>query len=59
MQAVDKRSWDSSVKALTQFPTVLNNRQRTSRGPLVGEAITTRPSNGGLTLRPSEGCGQA
>jgi hypothetical protein len=25
MQAVDKQSWDSSVKALTQFPTVLNN----------------------------------
>jgi hypothetical protein len=25
MQAVDKQSWDSSVKALTQFPTVLDN----------------------------------
>ena len=25
MQAVDKQSWDPSVKALTQFPTVLNN----------------------------------
>jgi len=24
-QAVDKQSWDPSVKALTQFPTVLNN----------------------------------
>jgi len=25
MQEVDKQSWDPSVKALTQFPTVLNN----------------------------------
>jgi len=25
MQAVDKQSWDPSVKALTQFPSVLNN----------------------------------
>ena len=25
MQAVDKQSWDPSVKALTQFPTVLDN----------------------------------
>ena len=25
MQAVDKESWDPSVKAMTQFPTVLNN----------------------------------
>lgn len=25
MQAVDKQSWDASVKALTQFPTVLDN----------------------------------
>ena len=25
MQAVDKQSWDASVKALTEFPTVLNN----------------------------------
>ena len=25
MQAVDKESWDPSVKALTQFPPVLNN----------------------------------
>jgi len=25
MQAVNKQSWDSSVKALTQFPSVLNN----------------------------------
>ena len=25
MQAVDKQSWDASVKALTQFPSVLNN----------------------------------
>jgi Protein of unknown function (DUF3300) len=25
MQAVDKQSWDPSVKALTQFPTVMNN----------------------------------
>ena len=25
MQAVNKQSWDSSVKALTQFPSVLDN----------------------------------
>src|SRR5271169_768421 len=25
MKAVDKQSWDPSVKALTQFPTVLDN----------------------------------
>jgi hypothetical protein len=25
MQAVDKQSWDPSVKALTQFPLVLDN----------------------------------
>src|SRR5208282_4105051 len=25
MQAVDKQSWDASVKALTQFPSVLGN----------------------------------
>ena len=25
MQAVDKQTWDPSVKALTQFPTVLDN----------------------------------
>jgi hypothetical protein len=25
MQAVDKQSWDASVKALTEFPSVLDN----------------------------------
>jgi Protein of unknown function (DUF3300) len=28
MQAVDKQSWDPSVKALTQFPTVLDNMSK-------------------------------
>jgi len=39
MQAVDKQSWDPSVKALTQFPTVLNNMaQSLSWTSQLGEA---------------------
>ena len=30
MQAVDKQTWDASVKALTQFPSVLGNMQPTN-----------------------------
>ena len=32
-QAVNKQSWDPSVKALTQFPSVLDKWQKISRGP--------------------------
>src|ERR1700749_3832862 len=39
MQAVDKESWDPSVKALTQFPPVLNNlAQNLSWTSQLGEA---------------------
>jgi hypothetical protein len=39
MQAVDKQSWDPSVKALTQFPSVLNNMaQNLSWTSSLGEA---------------------
>ena len=32
MQAVNTQSWDRSLKALTQFPSVLNTWHRTSHG---------------------------
>src|SRR5271166_5607746 len=39
MQAVNKQSWDPSVKALTQFPSVLNNMaQNLSWTSQLGEA---------------------
>jgi hypothetical protein len=39
MQAVDKQTWDPSVKALTQFPSVLNNMaQNLSWTSSLGEA---------------------
>lgn len=39
MQAVDKETWDNSVKALTQFPSVLNNMaQNLSWTSSLGEA---------------------
>jgi len=39
MEAVDKQSWDPSVKALTQFPSVLNNiAQNLSWTSQLGEA---------------------
>src|SRR6516165_3069883 len=39
MQAAEKQSWDPSVKALTQFPTVLNNMaQNLSWASQLGEA---------------------
>ncbi|MGA7318715.1 MAG: DUF3300 domain-containing protein, partial [Silvibacterium sp.] len=45
MQAVDKQSWDPSVKALTQFPTVLNNMaQNLSWTSQLGEAYHNQQS---------------
>ena len=46
MQAVDKQSWDPSVKALTQFPTVLNNMaQNLSWTSQLGEAYHNQHSD--------------
>ena len=46
MQAVDKQSWDPSVKALTQFPTVLNNMaQNLSWTSQLGEAYHNQQSD--------------
>jgi hypothetical protein len=45
MQAVNKQSWDPSVKALTQFPTVLNNMaQNLSWTSQLGEAYHNQSS---------------
>src|SRR5271155_4918655 len=45
MQAVDKQSWDPSVKALTQFPTVLNNMaQNISWTSQLGDAYHNQQS---------------
>ncbi|HYK36591.1 DUF3300 domain-containing protein [Alloacidobacterium sp.] len=45
MQAVDKQSWDPSVKALTQFPTVLNNlSQNLSWTSQLGDAYHNQQS---------------
>ena len=45
MQAVDKQSWAPSVKALTQFPTVLNNMaQNLSWTSQLGEAYHNQAS---------------
>lgn len=42
-QAVDKQTWDPSVKALTQFPSVLDRWLKASPGPrLSARRITTR-----------------
>lgn len=44
-QAVDKQSWDPSVKALTQFPTVLDNMVKNlSWTSSLGEAYHTQPA---------------
>jgi hypothetical protein len=46
MQAVDKQTWDPSVKALTQFPTVLNNlAQNLSWTSQLGEAYHNQQSD--------------
>jgi hypothetical protein len=45
MQAVNKQSWDPSVKALTQFPTVLNNMaQNLSWTSQLGDAYHNQQS---------------
>jgi hypothetical protein len=44
MQAVDKQSWDTSVKALTQFPSVLHNlAQNLTWLSTLGEAYHHQP----------------
>jgi len=46
MQAVDAQPWDPSVKALTQFPSVLDNlANNLSWTSAVGEAYHTQPSD--------------
>lgn len=45
MQAVDKQSWDPSIKALTQFPSVLNDlAQNLTWTSQLGEAYHTQGS---------------
>jgi hypothetical protein len=45
MQSVDKQSWDSSVKALTQFPSVLNDMAKNlTWTSTLGEAYHNQPS---------------
>jgi hypothetical protein len=45
MQAVDKQSWDSSVKALTEFPSVLDNMAKNlTWTSSLGEAYHNQPS---------------
>src|SRR6476660_5659443 len=45
MQAVNKQSWDSSVKALTEFPSVLNNLAKNlTWTSSLGEAYHNQPS---------------
>ena len=46
MQAVDKQPWDPSVKALTQFPSVLANMTKNvSWTSALGEAYHTQPAD--------------
>ena len=46
MQAVDKQPWDPSVKALTQFPSVLANMAKNvSWTSALGEAYHTQPAD--------------
>ena len=46
MQAVDKQQWDPSVKALTQFPSVLDNLAKNlSWTSALGEAYTTQATD--------------
>ena len=45
-QAVDRQSWDPSVKALTQFPLVLQNMdQNLSWTSALGSAYENEPQN--------------
>src|SRR6266403_575537 len=46
LQAVDKQSWDPSVKALTEFPSVLDNLAKNlSWTSSLGEAYHTHPAD--------------
>jgi Protein of unknown function (DUF3300) len=46
MQAVDQMPWDPSIKALTQFPSVLGNmNQNISWTSALGEAYHTQPAD--------------
>ena len=46
MKAVDTQSWDPSVKALTQFPTVLDNMTKNlSWTSALGEAYHTQAAD--------------
>ncbi|HEX7158552.1 MAG TPA: DUF3300 domain-containing protein [Edaphobacter sp.] len=46
MQAVDRQPWDPSVKALTQFPSVLDNMTKNlSWTSSLGEAYHTQPND--------------
>lgn len=46
MQAVDQQQWDPSVKALTQFPSVLDNLARNlSWTSALGESYHTQPND--------------
>jgi hypothetical protein len=46
MQAVDKQPWDPSVKAITQFPSALDNMaQSLSWTSALGEAYHTQPAD--------------
>jgi hypothetical protein len=46
MQAVDKQAWDPSVKALTQFPSVLENMAKNlSWTSALGETYHTQPAD--------------
>jgi len=46
MEAVDKQQWDPSVKALTQFPSVLDNMAKNlSWTSSLGEAYHTQPAD--------------
>ena len=64
MQAVNKQSWDSSVKALTQFPGVLDNLAKNlTWTSSLGEAYHNQASEVMAAVQtPSgegEGCGQS
>ena len=52
MQAVDKQPWDPSVKALTQFPSVLDNMTKNlSWTSALGEAYHTQPNDVMLAIQ--------
>jgi len=57
--AVDKQTWDPSVKALTEFPSVLNNMaQNLSWTSQLGEAYHTQQADTDVASE-GEGCGQS